>query len=553
MWRKSILFAAFLASSACQKPAPPKAQPEQNAERTPLSIPQISVTPAQLTPTPEPRIELATGSNPVFAKVSANLDPGGLVYLFWSADKLFAEMDKKLASVRDEAINAEGLSADEKESLKNELDLTARIVSTSGLEGIKAIGFSSKKEDSGLFLNKSFIYLPDRSGFLWETFAKPSHDLKVLDSIPANTEAFAFYDVDLGALWRSVSNVLAESKVPAATDWVQKFPQRVQGLLGMNPDDLAASLGDQIGFIVTLDPKSSIQIPGRGQDAAVEIPEPAAALIWTVKDDKIFDRLDTWFSLNPQVQKIDEPDLKMRLLPGRAPAQYVSMALARSGDYLIIATSDKLVRAIVNTRAGKIPGVKSSPEFGQLSAGLPEQGNGVAYATKTFQNAATKIRAVVQPDNTAGNGSLSLVQKIISQLSADASRYSVTITGDEGIRVVGQSTKDLNESLGDFAALPTYFMAEKLVDEIRKNRGSDKVEQIRINLKKIESAKQRAVTENEIDEGQMVSRQDIEPFLTEWPSPVVGETYEVGTAGQPPYATAPVDLNGYPAGTHIEP
>jgi hypothetical protein len=101
--------------------------------------------------------------------------------------------------------------------------------------------------------------------------------------------------------------------------------------------------------------------------------------------------------------------------------------------------------------------------------------------------------------------------------------------------------------------LPTYFMAGKLVDEMRKNRGSDKLGQIRINLKKIESAKQRAVTENEIEEGQMVSRQDIEPFLTEWPRPVVGETYEVGTAGQPPYATAPVDLNGYPAGTHIEP
>jgi hypothetical protein len=33
----------------------------------------------------------------------------------------------------------------------------------------------------------------------------------------------------------------------------------------------------------------------------------------------------------------------------------------------------------------------------------------------------------------------------------------------------------------------------------------------------------------------------------------VGETYEVGTVGEPPYATAPVDLGDYHAGSKIEP
>jgi hypothetical protein len=45
----------------------------------------------------------------------------------------------------------------------------------------------------------------------------------------------------------------------------------------------------------------------------------------------------------------------------------------------------------------------------------------------------------------------------------------------------------------------------------------------------------------------------VEEYLSAWPDSVVGETYEVGAVGQPPYATAPVTLGNYPAGAKIEP
>jgi hypothetical protein len=537
--------------SGCLKQAAPNPQPAKKP--TSESTTDHSNTPATPIPMPDAKVEPPQSGNPAFDKVAAQLDPGGVIYVFWSADKILGQIDKKLAAARDEARNEDGLTAEERQKLTNELDLAGRLIDSSGLEGIKAFGFSSKQEDSGFFLNKSFVYVPDRSGFVWETLAKPPHDFQILDSIPLNTEAFAFYDVDFGALWRSLLKAFSESKIEGAADRIQSFQNQVQGLLGMSPDDLAASLGDQVGFVFTLDPNSPVQIPVRTPNNHIEIPEPAAALVWTVKNDKLFDRLDAWFSLSPQVQKIDEPDLKMRLLPGRPPAPYVNMAIARSGDYLLIATSDKLVRSIVGTREGKSVGVKSSIEFQQLAAGLPTRGNNVTYSTRTFQKTVLLIRDFYQMARGSSNFSSNAIENMFSRLAANTSQYSVSITKEDGIQTVGRSTKDINESFGDLVVLPAYFIAGNLIDKMKKNRDVDKIEKIKANLKEIESAKERAIAENGVQKGQMVSRQDIEPFLADWPSPVVGETYEIGTAGQPPYATAPVDLQGYPVGKHIEP
>jgi hypothetical protein len=322
-------------------------------------------------------------------------------------------------------------------------------------------------------------------------------------------------------------------------------------LTGLTLSDLLASLGNQVGVVITLDPKTTVRIP-LGIDV-VEIYEPAAALIWTVKDDKLFDRLDALVSLNPKVQKTDEPNLKMRVLPDWSPILYITPALARVDNYLIISTSDKLVRAIVDTQTGKIPGLKSSPEFTRLSTGLPTHGNSVTYASKVFQATIAAIETKFSRRYEGTNSSVESIANKISSLSADISHYSVTVNADDGIQIVARTTQDINKSLGDFVALPAYCIAQKLVDEMKRNRDEVKIGKIKENLKKLDLAKEQIVSENELEEGQMLNRQDVEPFLPEWPKPILGEIYEVGVIGQPPYATAPVDLTGYPAGTHIKP
>ena len=38
--------------------------------------------------------------NPAYQRVAANLDAGGVIYLYWNAEKALGEFDKKLASIR---------------------------------------------------------------------------------------------------------------------------------------------------------------------------------------------------------------------------------------------------------------------------------------------------------------------------------------------------------------------------------------------------------------------------------------------------------------------
>src|SRR3984885_2361029 len=187
--------------------------------------------------------------NPAFQSVAANLDPGGVLYLYWSAEKVLGDLDKKLESVRDLTLSDPTLSQDEKNSVRQKFDLGIRLLVKSGLEGVKAFGLSSREIEPGFFLNKTYTYIPDRSGFVWAAFAKAPHDFPFLKMVPEKTEGFAFFDFDPASFWSGLSNALAISETPQVAKWQQHFSQQVQAFTGLSLDDLLDSLGDQVGFM----------------------------------------------------------------------------------------------------------------------------------------------------------------------------------------------------------------------------------------------------------------------------------------------------------------
>ena len=81
-------------------------------------------------------------SNPAYQRVAANLDPGGVIYLYWSAEKALGELNKKLESVRDAAVSDPSLSPEEKEGLRKKFDLGIRLILDSGLQAVKSFGLS---------------------------------------------------------------------------------------------------------------------------------------------------------------------------------------------------------------------------------------------------------------------------------------------------------------------------------------------------------------------------------------------------------------------------
>src|SRR5258706_8355438 len=118
-----------------------------------------------------------------------------------------------------------------------------------------------------------------------------------------------------------------------------------------------------------------------------EISEPAAAILWKVRHEKLFTMLEALAELTQDVAKLDEPDLKLRVVNMAGSLPYLRPTLARFSDYLVFASNDKLVRALKDTRIGKIPGLKSRTDFATISKGLPDHGSSLQYVSKQFQSA----------------------------------------------------------------------------------------------------------------------------------------------------------------------
>jgi hypothetical protein len=405
------------------------------------------------------------GGNGAFDRVAAHIDPGGSVYIYWNTEKLLGEIDRKLQSIRDTATAGKSLTADQKERLARGFDLAIRLVMNCGIEAVKAFGMSAHAIDSGYFLNKSFLYVPDRSGYLWRSFAKPSHDFSVLKLVPQNTEGFAFFDFDLAILWEGLSRDLEASGIPELTNWRAKAEQEFQSTAGMSLDDFLGSLGDQVGLILTLDPQRTTALPVG--NTMIEIPEPGGALLWKVNNDKVFDRLDALLSTTPDVEKTDQPDLRMRVLRNN-PAPYLSPTLARYRNYLIVSSSENLVRGIIDADTGRTQGIRSYPDYNGISEGMPATGNQVAYVGKRLQQVIASVQTAVYDSQAAGDPLLRSFANQIAASSAQTASYAVSGATADGWFSTAKTTKDVNDILGDLLIAPAYFLANAAVQDLKR-------------------------------------------------------------------------------------
>jgi hypothetical protein len=505
----------------------------------------------------------AAPSQTAFDRVTQHLDPGGSSYFFWSLEKIVGNLTASLTTARDRALQLSSLSPAEKERLVDKSDLVIQLLRSSGIEGVLAFGGSSKQIENNLYLTKAFAYAPQPAGFLWQTFTKTPHRFAALDFIPANAGAFGLYDVNLLALWQSLLKDLATSRIQDVAVALNEFARQVHTNTGMSVDELLGSLGDEAGFVITLNEDANVTIPL--PSGALQIPEPAGAIFWTVKDTRLFDRLDQLFAANPATQKEDQPDLKIRVMPGAPPMEYLSPTVAMLKDYLIIASSDKLVRSFVDTLAGHAPSVSTVAEFKELAKDVGDSGNMAQYVSKRFQQIYYDtlwkyVSASASPKDAAA---IDWEKTLYDQLK-DWAAYGVAAREEDGLYFVKKETKDINEILGQLLTAPAYLYVSQAAgtqttgstdDESTKKQPIDPgtLTVIRENLGKIADAKDKALKARRQHKIQPLTLAEVQKYLIPWPASIVGETYEIGDIGEPPYAIAPVDIGDVTAGTRITP
>jgi hypothetical protein len=377
-----------------------------------------------------------------FAEVTAKLDPGGNLYLYLSTEQLLSGLSNRLASASNIVSALPNIPGTGRDTMDKVFTVLGEIAKGSGISEISGLGMSSIAREKGFYYSKLIIhhYPGQNAGLMWSMFGRSPHPLKIMDFLPANTAMASSADFDLPLAWTNIVQVVQSLNIPEAGTTLAQLPDQFHELTGLDLNAALKSLGGEYGVILTLDPAKSVTLPLG--DNPVTIPNPGLCLVFKVNSDVIFDRVDQWLTNNPVfgklVVKSDEPGLKMRtvLIPLPLPVE-VHPSIARVGDYLLVATSDTMVREMVAVQAGQKKGFKSTDTFKKLSQGVPAEGNMFTLVTSALAGAIGQIQESSMAGQKMDAESMKSFQQMMQNTNIGS--YSVGANGPDGWEGVGNS------------------------------------------------------------------------------------------------------------------
>ena len=210
-------------------------------------------------------------------------------------------------------------------------------------------------------------------------------------------------------------------------------------MTGVELDRALDSFGGECGLVFTLDETRTINVPVAG--SVVQIPELGFMLVCKVKNDTIFDLIDSTLNSNPLVIRTDRNGLKMRTLPSPTPVPLnLRPSIARSGDYLFVASNDALIETALAVKSGTRAGLKSTDEFKKLSQGVQQQGNSLTFRSQRVADTIARLQTQLLAGNPATNdpAQAQLLTKLFG-FAGTAGGYGVAANTDEGWLSTGNS------------------------------------------------------------------------------------------------------------------
>jgi hypothetical protein len=368
-----------------------------------------------------------------FQEVTSHLDPGGNLYLYFSTEQLLNNISTKAANFRQLVSAIPDVKEGDRENIEKAINIVTNLVKSSGIEDVSGLGVSSIAREKEFYHAKAMLhhYKGKGSGFLWTLFGQKPHALDGLNLLSTNAAFAMFYDFDVPLLWNVIEKQVKESGFAEAEQGLQKLPQQFEAATGLKWDQVINSLGGNYGLVLTLNESKKISIPiPNGQP--LEIPDPALLLVAKVKDDTIFNRVDEALKSSGQsVFRTDEADLKMRTmaLPLPLPIQ-LGPTIATSHGYLLLGSTDLVVKEALAVLAGKAPGLKSTPEFQRLAKDVPQEGNNFVFLSERFGNAVREIQTQALSLSNASDNQKELLTMFRSEHAPYL--FSVGANTDEG-------------------------------------------------------------------------------------------------------------------------
>jgi hypothetical protein len=376
-------------------------------------------------------------------------------------------------------------------------------------------------------------------------FGTSAHPLNGLDMLPASTVLATYGDMDLGMVYSVVTGELNNTGIPDIKDALQKLPDQFAAATGLQLDKVLASLGNEYGLVITLDETKKVTLPFG--NPPMDVPEPGIMIIIKVKDDTIFNRVDQELKNNQQVISSDKDGVRMRTMPVPLPLPIsLRPTIARSGDYLFIATTDSLVEEALAVKSGKKPGLKGGEEFKRLAKGMPDKGNSFTYVSERFGQTWKDVQTrVMEMQGGAKGPQADFMQKFMEMNGGSTFAYSVSANTDEGWVGTGNG----NQNPAKMVLLPAIavpVIAAIAAPNFMKARETAQKNACLNNLREIDGAKQQWALENKKGQNDVPTWADLKPFL-----PVLkttkalrltcpaGGTYRINSMSQAPTCSHP--------------
>jgi hypothetical protein len=473
-----------------------------------------------------------------FAEVTSHLDTGGNLYLYLGTAQWLDGLSTKAGSWRGSLESLPNMKDQDRDNMLHAFDLVTNLIKDSGVEDVSGLGMSSVAIEKGFYRTKIVLHhYPGRGdGLIWTAFGAQPHKLDGLDLLPATTAFAVFGDSDLQQLWSFVEKELTQAEIPNAGDGLQKIKDGFEKGTGLKLEDTLASLGGEFGVIITLNDDKIVEFPG-GPSGTLKFPEPGILLAIKVKDDLIFDRLETAMkSSKLAMTQTDKDGLKMRSVAVPIPLPLnLKPSIARSGDYLFLATSDTLIEQALAVKSGKEPGLKSTDEFKKLQRDVPEQGNRFAFVSKRFGQTMLDLQEQVADRASANNpGGIQLMRKL-SALNPPADVFSVAANTSEG----WMATMNGSDDGAKLALMPLVIVpavaAGVALPAMAKAKAKAQGVACENNRRQLQIAKQLWAQDKSKSSQDTPTWDDLKPYLggANIKCPSDGE-YELNSVGQQP-------------------
>jgi hypothetical protein len=434
-----------------------------------------------LTAAPPGPVVVSAVSNS-FNAVTRHLDPGGSFYLYVSTEPWLEGLSTKVGAWRQFFLSIPGMSDSDRENVNKAFQLGSNLIKESGVEDVSGLGMSGVLLDAGLYRTKVMVhhYPNQNRGFLWSLFGTEPHPFQELSFLPANTAVSFCSDLDLALLWTVLEREVDRSELAEASKALRQWKETVQKQTGVEFEKVLASLSGPFLFVLTLDEEKKVPIPGLKD---VEISEPRLGLMVRVKNDVLFKSLERPLLQQEQVIKVDKPDLRMRTMPLPLPFP-VRPTIAQTGDYLILATHEGLVEDMLAVAQGQHPGLQTTAEFKQLSAGIPLEGNQFNYLSRRFGQELNQIlNGIVKSQAGPAGPSANFLGKMIG---FDQVAFGVTSSTKEGwLTTANRNEHPATLIAGPVLVAPVAVMASMLLPALAKAKSKAQSINCMSNMKQI--------------------------------------------------------------------